>query len=73
FHSGGVQVGLGDGSVRFISETINAKTTGSVDYCVLSGESLFGVWGGFRFRKRQRICGSLITNMIISGCFCNYL
>ncbi|MDR1268880.1 MAG: DUF1559 domain-containing protein, partial [Planctomycetaceae bacterium] len=45
FHSGGVQVGLGDGSVRFISETINAKTTGSVDYCVTSGESPFGVWG----------------------------
>jgi prepilin-type N-terminal cleavage/methylation domain-containing protein len=45
YHPGGVQVGLGDGSVRFISDTINAKTTGGVDYCVTSGTSPFGVWG----------------------------
>jgi type II secretory pathway pseudopilin PulG len=45
YHPGGVQVGLGDGSVRFVSETINAKTTGGLDYCVTSGESPFGVWG----------------------------
>jgi prepilin-type N-terminal cleavage/methylation domain-containing protein len=45
YHPGGVQVGLGDGSVRFISDTINSKTTGGVDYCVTSGVSPFGVWG----------------------------
>jgi prepilin-type N-terminal cleavage/methylation domain-containing protein len=45
YHPGGVQVGLGDGSVRFVSETINAKTAGGVNYCVTSGESPFGVWG----------------------------
>ncbi|MDR2115775.1 MAG: DUF1559 domain-containing protein [Planctomycetaceae bacterium] len=45
YHPGGTQVGLADGSVRFISNTINAKTTGGVDYCVVSGASPFGVWG----------------------------
>ncbi|MDR0335498.1 MAG: DUF1559 domain-containing protein [Planctomycetaceae bacterium] len=45
YHPGGVQVGLGDGSVRFISETINSKTTGGVDYCVENGPSPFGIWG----------------------------
>jgi hypothetical protein len=45
YHPGGVQVGLGDGSVRFISETINAATSGGVDFCVTSGISPFGVWG----------------------------
>lgn len=45
YHPGGVQVGLGDGSVRFISDTINAQTTGGVDFCVTSGVSPFGVWG----------------------------
>jgi prepilin-type processing-associated H-X9-DG protein len=43
FHSGGVNVALADGSVRFISETIDtgnlsAPHTGS-------GPSPYGVWG----------------------------
>lgn len=32
YHSGGVQVGMLDGSVRFISETINARTAGLTNY-----------------------------------------
>jgi hypothetical protein len=44
YHAGGVVVGFGDGSSRFISETIdcgNIATANVVD----SGESQFGVWG----------------------------
>jgi len=42
-HSGGVNVGMGDGSVRFISDTIDAGSPNS--YAVTSGKSPFGVWG----------------------------
>jgi prepilin-type processing-associated H-X9-DG protein len=45
YHTGGVQVGFGDGSVRFITETITAKTSGGVDFCVTNGVSPFDVWG----------------------------
>ncbi|MDR1963383.1 MAG: DUF1559 domain-containing protein [Planctomycetaceae bacterium] len=41
-HSGGVNGALGDGSVRFIAETVD---TGTGSACVLSGTSPFGVWG----------------------------
>lgn len=49
-HSGGVNAGLLDGSVRFVSETINAVTsplpTGvTVPQQTNSGKSQFGVWG----------------------------
>jgi prepilin-type N-terminal cleavage/methylation domain-containing protein/prepilin-type processing-associated H-X9-DG protein len=42
WHSGGVNVVFGDGSVHFINETIN---TGTGTKIVNSGESPFGVWG----------------------------
>ena len=49
YHTGGVNVALGDGSVTFVSDTINNRTTSgtnaNLDYCVLSGPSPFGVWG----------------------------
>jgi len=52
-HSGGVNVGLGDGSVRFISDTIDATSsnggsgfTGSKP----TGKSPFGVWGAYGSR-----------------------
>jgi hypothetical protein len=41
-HSGGVSGALGDGSVRFISGTVD---TGTGSACVISGNSPFGVWG----------------------------
>jgi hypothetical protein len=50
FHSGGVNAGLGDGSVRFISETIDAGdlgTTTTPTHHVVSGESPFGGWGAY--------------------------
>ncbi|MCL2624056.1 MAG: DUF1559 domain-containing protein, partial [Planctomycetaceae bacterium] len=52
YHTGGVNVGLGDGSVTFVSETIN---TGDIQNApasymnwqdvLLSGKSPYGVWG----------------------------
>ncbi|MDR1965005.1 MAG: DUF1559 domain-containing protein [Planctomycetaceae bacterium] len=45
YHSGGVNVSLGDGSVRFVSETINSGSITATTTPVVSGESPFGVWG----------------------------
>ncbi|MCF0233871.1 MAG: DUF1559 domain-containing protein, partial [Thermoguttaceae bacterium] len=47
-HSGGVNGVMGDGSVRFISETIDCGTyLNSTDYLWKdpSGKSPYGVWG----------------------------
>ncbi|MDR3108225.1 MAG: DUF1559 domain-containing protein [Planctomycetaceae bacterium] len=47
-HSGGVNCAFGDGSVRFISETVDTGTNGTVNirnHLYSEGESLHGVWG----------------------------
>lgn len=46
-HPGGVTVGVMDGSVRFISDTINCSSTGTTadTLAVSTGRSPFGVWG----------------------------
>ncbi|MDR3197200.1 MAG: DUF1559 domain-containing protein [Planctomycetaceae bacterium] len=42
YHAGGANISMGDGSVRFISETIQCDPT---QPCVTEGASLLGVWG----------------------------
>ncbi len=46
-HSGGVNVGMGDGSVRFVSETIDCGdlTRGQPGPGAITGKSYYGVWG----------------------------
>jgi prepilin-type N-terminal cleavage/methylation domain-containing protein/prepilin-type processing-associated H-X9-DG protein len=60
YHTGGVNAALLDGSVRFVNETINARTSGLTDYDLptnnfnrntagpfsMMGPSRYGIWGG---------------------------
>ncbi|MDR1963937.1 MAG: DUF1559 domain-containing protein [Planctomycetaceae bacterium] len=48
-HPGGVNAGLADGSVRFVSETINCVTSGlsATPQEKDSGKSDFGIWGAY--------------------------
>jgi len=48
-HTGGVNVGMGDGSVHFVSDTIDCGTGAAM--CVTSGPSQFGVWGAMGSRN----------------------
>ncbi|QDT14495.1 DUF1559 domain-containing protein [Alienimonas californiensis] len=54
FHTGGIQVTLADGSVRFISETIDLGKLGDSDPAndasVFSGKSPYGAWGALGTR-----------------------
>jgi prepilin-type N-terminal cleavage/methylation domain-containing protein len=59
FHRGGVLIGFTDGSVRFISDSIDSGTTdptGAVTYSI-KGPTLFGVWGAMGSRDG----GDLVT------------
>jgi hypothetical protein len=48
-HSGGVNVVLGDGGVRFISETINANNNPVINIvpAYSNGPSAWGIWGAY--------------------------
>ncbi len=43
YHSGGVNVGMLDGSIRFVSDTVDCGNINA--YQVTSGKSPYGVWG----------------------------
>ncbi len=43
YHPGGVNVAMADGSVRFVSETIDTGNVGAAE--VATGDSPYGVWG----------------------------
>ena len=45
YHTGGVNTALGDGSVRFVSDTVDCGSLTDSTTCVTSGTSPFGVWG----------------------------
>ena len=45
FHVGGVNVGILDGSVRFVSDMIYAGNPAAADFTIRDGESQFGIWG----------------------------
>ena len=52
YHPGGVQVTMGDGSVKFISETINRTTTPApATVPATSGRSPYGTWGALGTRS----------------------
>ena len=55
YHTGGVQVLMADGAVRFISENINTGnlTTGNVS----SGPSPYGVWGALGSKDGSEVIG----------------
>ena len=48
-HPGGVMVGMGDGSVRFVSETVNTGNQ-NASFNFTSGASPYGVWGALGSR-----------------------
>jgi prepilin-type processing-associated H-X9-DG protein len=50
YHSGGVNVGMADGAIVFVSETINATTTSNAGN-VKNGPSNFGIWGNLGVRN----------------------
>ena len=49
FHTGGVNVGIADGAVRFVSDSVNTLSSGATTTStpVRSGASPYGVWGAY--------------------------
>jgi len=60
FHTGGVNASLLDGSVTFVSETINSGTEKAFPTPSMpSGQSPFGVWGAYGSRAGGESVGGL--------------
>ena len=55
YHSGGVQIALGDGSVRFISDTIDTGDLGAPN--PVAGPSPYGTWGELGTRAGGEVTG----------------
>ncbi len=56
-HTGGVQVLLGDGSVKFISENIDSGNSAYTGGEVTGGKSPYGVWGALGTRSGGEVVG----------------
>ncbi len=56
YHTGGVQVVLADGSVRFISENIDTGNMGAV-VSTVNGLSPYGVWGALGTKAGGEVVG----------------
>ena len=59
FHPGGVNAVFADGSVQFISETIDCGHIGSPE--ALGGPSMYGVWGAMGSKNGGEAAGSGVT------------
>ena len=61
-HTGGVQVVMGDGAVRFVSQNINVGNVNSPDVyesgtTAIGGRSPYGVWGALGTRASAEVIG----------------
>lgn len=54
-HTGGVQVVMADGSVRFVSENVDAGNSAAT--VPSGGESPYGVWGGLTTKSGSEVLG----------------
>ncbi len=53
-HTGGAHVLLGDGAIKFITDSIEAGNVAS-SYNVSGGKSPFGVWGALGTRASREV------------------
>jgi prepilin-type N-terminal cleavage/methylation domain-containing protein len=59
FHTGGVQVAMGDGSIHFVSQSIDTGNLAFNDVQSPSGPSPYGVWGAMGSRNGGEVTSGL--------------